>query len=224
MASVIALIRAHDSAWIIKKTLDALSDCVDNIIVHDDNSFDDTVKICKSYSKVIGVFENKKTFYDEGIDKAILLNLGKKYDPDYFLFMDDDEVIAHPKRFRKLMTMVNINKKILYLFKLLYLWGNNKDVRIDGKWNNQLRSKLVRNCKELFIPMKKCHCSPETKDELIFVSDVPIIHYGYNSNKKINEKLELYNGFTEETNGLSYIKLKKQFNSKPEFIKLKEFI
>jgi len=208
---VLALIRTHNSSWVINDTLYALTNNVDGIIIHDHNSTDDTVSICKKFEKVLEVFETKDSEYHEGRDKAILLNLGRKYNPDYFLIMDDDEIIGSDFR----ILIDNLMKTgFVYSFPLLYLWGGLDKVRVDGNWCKQFRTKLVPNTKELYFPMKKCHCSPHSIIQECSV-DYPITHLGYHNEDKIKEKLDLYGGFSEDVNQMTSEELEEAFGGEP---------
>ena len=218
---IIALVRTHNSSWIIKETLNALINCVDGIIIHDHNSEDDTVTICNQYTKVLEIFQTKDPTYHEGRDKAILLNIGKKYNPDWFLMMDDDEVVFD--NFEYVLNQLTKTKYKSFAFPLLYLWGGQDKVRIDMPWCKQFRTKLVKNSKRLHFELKKCHCSPQHPYKEM-ASGVPILHYGYVDQKLIDEKLKLYKTFDEKTNGMKMGDLEKAFVKEGTYCTVSEAI
>ena len=218
---LIALMRTHNSSWIIDETLKALAPAVDAIIIHDHNSKDDTVIKCMNHPKVIDLFITKDPTYHEGRDKSILLNLGKKYNPDWFLIMDDDEIIN--KDLNKILPILMEMKNKAFAFPLLYLWGSPDKVRIDNPWGKQLRTKLVRNTKGLYFDLKQCHCSPQHEGEEIGVSH-PMIHYGYVDQKLIDKKLKLYQSFSEETNDMKMTDLEKAFVKKGKYCTVSEAV
>ncbi len=217
--NTLALMRTHNSEKFIHETLFSLSACVDGIVIHDDNSTDDTVNICKSYAKVLEVIEDDKGFYHEGIDKSILLNVGKKYCPNNFLVMDDDEVI--PRETAKFIN--DLTKKPLenmYSFSLIYLWGDEYTVRVDRPWCKQNRTKLFPNTPEARFYYRKCHCAPITTLPIVSII-LPIWHLGYASKEKILDKLVMYREFGEEVNQMSNKQLEDSWR-KPTLMHINE--
>ena len=81
--------------WIIGKTLSVLSKFCDKIIILDDNSNDKTEVICKSFEKVEFIKRDSKSVVDTGmsaVGKTELFNHIIKYNPEYILMLDADEI------------------------------------------------------------------------------------------------------------------------------------
>lgn len=219
--NTLALIRTHNSEWIIKSTIEALYPCVDGIIIHDDNSKDETISVCEGDNKVLDIIRDDKGFYHEGIDKSVLLNVGKKYNPQNFLVMDDDEIL-HYSTASMIKELTSKKLDAIYGFPLVYLWGDNNHVRVDEPWNEQLRSKLFPNLPETRFHYAKCHCSPICNLPLKFIQ-LPIWHYGYLGNDKLKEKYDFYVSLGEDVNGVSNEDLKNSWIN-PTLITIPECI
>lgn len=92
---IVAALTAKDEDWIIKKTLSVLNKFCDKIIILDDNSTDNTEKICRSFEKVdwhvrkkrTNIWERKEA---EGLNECF--TLAAKHNPDYILMLDADEI------------------------------------------------------------------------------------------------------------------------------------
>jgi glycosyltransferase involved in cell wall biosynthesis len=95
---IIGLIRERNESLILKDTLNHLAQHVDRIIVFDDASMDDSVKIARLHPSVLEVIENKfwsskNRELEETRSRQKLLSIGLKYKPDWFFYMDADERI-----------------------------------------------------------------------------------------------------------------------------------
>jgi len=98
MPKIFGLTKVRNEAEIISKTLDRWGEfCNGGIYVYDDVSSDQTVKICRSHSKVADVIEGE--FWDPDREKAEWMNRQKvlmraKQDAgenDWFVYFDADE-------------------------------------------------------------------------------------------------------------------------------------
>ena len=92
---LIAALTTKDEEWIVGKTLEALSGFCDIIVVLDDNSDDNTEKICRSFKKVDFHKRLPRTnpwerLEAEGLNE--LFNLAGAHNPDYILMLDADEI------------------------------------------------------------------------------------------------------------------------------------
>ena len=92
---LIAALTSKNEDWIIEKTLSVLSKFCDKIIILDDSSEDNTENICKSFNKVEwhlrkkrnNIWERKEA---EGLNECF--HLAAKYNPEYILMLDADEI------------------------------------------------------------------------------------------------------------------------------------
>lgn len=93
---VIGMMRERNESLLMKDTLDHISKFVDAIIVFDDDSGDDSVKIASDHPAVIEVIVNKRwrrhqRKWEETSNRAKLLSRAKKYNPEWFFYFDADE-------------------------------------------------------------------------------------------------------------------------------------
>lgn len=88
-------IPTKNEEWIIGKTLSVLTKFCDKIVILDDNSSDNTEEICKSFEKVKFIKRYSKNVLDTGMSalgKTELFEHVAKYNPEYILMLDADEI------------------------------------------------------------------------------------------------------------------------------------
>jgi glycosyltransferase involved in cell wall biosynthesis len=90
---IVAMYRIKNEERWIEKSLEAASEICQQIVVLDDGSTDNTLKICKSFSSVVDIHEQKNLPFDDTRDKNILLKMSLKCNPDFIMTLDGDEVI-----------------------------------------------------------------------------------------------------------------------------------
>lgn len=94
-AKIIGMIRERNEALLLKDTLDHLAQFVDAIIVFDDASDDESVKIALRHPKVIEVIVNKKwrrnRLWEETSNRKKLHDRAKTYKPQWLFYSDADE-------------------------------------------------------------------------------------------------------------------------------------
>lgn len=84
----------RNNAWVLKTFLKSGSSWADHIILSDQNSSDDTLLIAQSYDKVKVINYNSCEF-DEGINRALLIEEARKIEGPRILFaLDSDEVFT----------------------------------------------------------------------------------------------------------------------------------
>jgi glycosyltransferase involved in cell wall biosynthesis len=91
---IVACIPAKNEDYIIDKVLNVLSRFCYKIIVNDDNSTDNTQSICKKYDNVDLLIRPVRDPKDRqgALQRQELLDKAYEYDPDYFFFIDADEL------------------------------------------------------------------------------------------------------------------------------------
>ena len=221
---LIAGLIIKDEEWIIGKVLEILSVYCTKIIILDDNSTDTTAKICKEFPKVEFYKYRKHPVYkrEEGKQRIELWNYVIKYNPDYVLLLDGDE-IPTPSIVNFLDKMdKNVN---CWRVRMINLWGDSNHYRIDNfvtsrgvnivhnpfvknAWKKTVLLKYNSNYKYVYDekvekgPVSKFHPLPDNTPQLIRdTDDFFIIHYGkisssFTSGKKNANyaKMEEYEG------------------------------
>lgn len=96
---IIGLTRVRNESEIIKDTLDHMATFCDAVVVYDDCSTDDTLKICREHPIVVHTIQGLRWDSDrkraEWQNRAHLLKCGKAVagPKDWFVYMDADERI-----------------------------------------------------------------------------------------------------------------------------------
>lgn len=91
---IVACIPSKNEEFVIGKVLQALSTFCYKIIVNDDNSTDRTQEICRSFEKVDLLIRPAHDPKDRqgALQRQELLDKAYEYEPDYFFFIDADEL------------------------------------------------------------------------------------------------------------------------------------
>ena len=129
--NVVAGLTTKDEDWIIDKTLKSLSQYCNKIVVYDDGSTDDTEKICRSYDNVIWEVRPKHDplIREEAKQRLELINILKRYDPDYSLLLDADEIPTP-----SIVDFINnIDEDVsLWRTRMINLWEDESKYRVDS--------------------------------------------------------------------------------------------
>jgi len=132
---VIACIPTKDTGWLLKKTLKHLSSFCDKIIISDDNSTDDTYDVCSEHSSVEYYKRPKRENGDRqgSLQRQELLERAYKHNPDYFFFLDADEMPS-PDIVDWIDSLDSREKETtnLWTFPWVHLWNDEKHYRVDS--------------------------------------------------------------------------------------------
>ena len=202
--NIVVMYRIKNVERWIGNSLESTSKICNKIVILDDGSTDNTVKICKTFSSVVDIHEQKNLVFDETRDKNLLLQMALKYDPDYILVLDGDEIImpGMEKILYEDLIYLHPNSDI-FEFKILDMSEQPNRYRINNPTTNYIHKFLfkVNNQKNLhFLPTKfpyNMHCTriPDNlnKTNNVSQSRVKILHYGYYDQKLKQTKYDLYN-------------------------------
>jgi len=134
----------NEERW-IEKTLESLSEICSEIVILDDGSTDNTVKICKSFPKVVDIHSQSNLPFDEARDRNTVLQMALKQHPDFFLTIDGDEIIQ--KNAREILLeelLVLYPDAPMFEFYVLVMWDKMNQYRYDGVYSNIWAKKLIR--------------------------------------------------------------------------------
>ena len=202
---IIAMYRIKNESRWIRKSLESISDICKEIIILDDGSTDETVKICESFPQVTEIHSQKDLPFDETRDKNKLLEIALKRDPDFIITLDGDEVVM-PNSKQRIFYELNVLYPNVSLFEMkeIYVWDEPNRYRCDGIFNNTWSKKLFRlknQPEDLQFARTKfpgnAHCAafPDnlTGGTQSVRSKVKILHYGYYDEELRKKKYNFLN-------------------------------
>lgn len=143
---VIALMPVKNEAWILDYTLACLKDFVDEIIVVNDGSIDESKNISTKYKKVT-LYENKQRIsagWPEFSIREKLLSLGREHSGTHFICIDADEIISYnfldniDEYISKLRKGLKLSLQWLALWKSPYVYRDDNSV-----WSSNFKDFIV---------------------------------------------------------------------------------
>ncbi|MCA2961121.1 MAG: glycosyltransferase family 2 protein [Silvanigrellales bacterium] len=131
---LVACIPAKNESWILKYTLSALATFVDEIIVLDDGSTDDTVAIARACSKVSVVIEKgpqAPLARNEPSDWNRLTEAARQRGADWILYTDADEMLE-PGFTQCVRSLIACDDVGVYRFRKISPWKGLDYYRTDA--------------------------------------------------------------------------------------------
>ena len=158
--TVCAEICVKDEEAIIDKCINDLIMYVDNIVIFDDGSADETLEKLKKYTKISTIYcqKPKGNVRTEGKDRQKLLEMAQQTKCDWILFIDADEMFEDRYKTDIFFEMKNpiIN---LYFYLEHNFWHSPTHFRIDELWYKGWFGRLFRNLPDLVMNSKiNEHC------------------------------------------------------------------
>ena len=193
---IVACIPSKNEEFIIDKVLKVLSKFCYKIIVNDDNSTDRTQEICKSYEKVDLLIRQKRDPRDRqgALQRQELLDKAYTYNPDYFFFIDADELPTP----NIIDFFNNIDENInTWFLPMITLYNDENHYRVDKfttkhglniDYSKPVTNKgfIVKNNKDFLLKydITQPRCRPSNQpinspepSKIANIDDIVILHY-----------------------------------------------
>lgn len=193
----------------IDRCLKSIKDLADEVIVVDTGSDDNTVEIAKRYGAKIGYFEWNNNFSDA---RNVSLEMATK---DWILFLDADEAISKEEGIR-LKQMINTTNLEAFHCRLVNIIENNNigDAIVLRAFKNNPKYRFRGKMHEQVI----FSIQEESGDNSIGLTDIKILHYGYDPafadmDLKQKRNLELLESYDEkDKDGYYYYSLGNEYS------------
>lgn len=198
MNKIVGLLRVKNEARWIEESIKSILPLCEPVIVLDDHSTDDTVKICQSLPDTI-VLKSPFDDLDEARDKQWLMETANQLNPDWVLMIDGDEVLEDGGA-EKIRSLINDSSCKVATLRVMYYWNDNKTLRVDRVYSRIIRPSLFRVLGSNFAWKTRgkanLHCTnvPEALlHERIYTPDIVLWHYGYIYPDMREKKFAWYN-------------------------------
>ena len=200
---LVAIYRVHNEAQRIEKSLQRTAEFADAIVVLCDRCTDDTAAIARQSPKVVEVFEKSGAF-NELKDRAQLLELAKKHNPDWIISIDADEIFEEKftrANAQRLMHPVNPHIKA-YGFRWCTFWNSDTSWRSDGVFGDIHGLRMFKNEPHQALTStdpRGFHMSmtPAYPPENFRWLNVRVKHYGYQDSAERIRKHRFYTSTDE---------------------------
>jgi len=198
---ICAMLQIRDCGKKILFLLMAISRFVDDIVVLDHASKDDTHRIVKLCPKVREVLRENEPNWAlvEMKNKQRLLEHSLLYKPDWLFWIDSDELPSSPL-IEGVRSLPEKHPSVsLFGFPEVNLWNDEYHYRTDEGWYPAWTYRLIKvngglkfsqkrgvGPRNPMIPEGKTHREP------LLVNNMPILHYGYMTEQQRQDKFKLY--------------------------------
>lgn len=147
--SIILIVQFHNEIERLPNFFTNVLPHVDGIIGLNDGSFDGSAEYFLAQPKVLELIHRpirKPHVWDEPSNRQALIKASHQYRPEWILALDVDErlEIDFREKIERSIWIANILGKSVISFRLLELWDNENNYRIDGIWGSKRRNRLFR--------------------------------------------------------------------------------
>jgi len=145
MSKIVVMYRVKNEERWIEQSIKSVYDFCDEIVVFDDNSSDNTKKICTQFDKVVDIHSKPDSSFDEARDRNSLLKMAVKRKPDVLLSLDGDEIFV-PNSGKIIEEEIDIlhSEEQVFEFQLFTLWDSFNQIRTDGAFSSFWQKRMFR--------------------------------------------------------------------------------
>lgn len=203
--------KGHDGLTNLDRFLSSISRYCDGLVLYNDGSTDEFMDLINEYQGVdrlqeINVIGDKENdFKNELYHKARLLEHSKRFNPDWLIWLDCDEVVQYDKEQEIQGLIENSSADGINLFER-NLWRTEKAYRTDELWAQGLFCRLWKMQDSLSYTIKRgLHFSlvPDGVVKREDVKDLFVVHYGYSTDEAILRKYNMYKSHGQSGNPLN---------------------
>lgn len=194
---IYSMMRIKNEARWIKRVIEAQLPIVEKIFVFDDHSTDETGAICEAFEQV-ELIRSPFEGLQEARDKNYMLEQIEKVASagDWIISIDGDEELAPGSCDEIRRITAGGCADIAYRFKVLYLWNNPGQIRVDGIFGNYQRPSLFS-----LVPGRRfsspngggLHCGNAPQMNQDRCADINLLHYGWMDREDRIRKFNWYN-------------------------------
>lgn len=198
----LSMITHNEAGRYLKDVLEQIRPCIDNAVIVDDCSSDNTVDIIESIlaDKNLYIYKQEKNLFNEN-ESTLRRYLWKKttsIQPDWILALDADELLEenYEEEFTK---MVNESVNDYYRFRLYDMWNDTNHYRDDEHWHAHKTYRPFLYRYYPFFPYRwnknKLHCGRVPDNLRLFPggnSEIRIKHLGWMRQEDRKYKFERY--------------------------------
>ena len=162
MSLIAEMLVRNEADRYLKEVLTDLETYVDKIIILDNDSIDDTYKICQSFNKVIKLEKSDIDFkIDELGLRSHLLNMSKDIaeDSNWIIAIDADEIFEDKFK-QDVRDLMSKQENNWYSFEICMFWRGRTHYRIDKLWRTLHAQRMFKYIKDsdYKLPNKKFGC------------------------------------------------------------------